>query len=152
MPLLKIKLLLVTFILSMNSFAGVPTEIKKFIDKDGVSISLIDGEKIPDEDGTNCRVTISPYGDDDSIVINSVAYFTPVAHLEGAKRTVKGDTVIFTLNDSGKRPGGSVGCGNVPQLSYKKTVEVKGSTLLIKQKFHCLFEGSTEIITGCKLR
>lgn len=152
MTLLKANLLLMVFAFSMSSFAGVPSEIKKLLNKDGVFISTVNGKTIAQEDGTDCRIVMNPYGGEESISIESVAYFMPVAHMDNAQKEIKDGSIIFTLDDRGQRPGGSAGCGNTPQLSYKKTVEVRGSKLLIKQKFRCLLERSTEIIQGCNIR
>lgn len=133
---------------AQSAFAKLPAEITKLMNKPGTFISEYNGKKT-DDHGTNCEITKSPWGDEDSIVIKSVAYFEPGAHLEGAKRKVSGNAVIYELNDTGKRPGGSV-CGDyVPLLTYKKWVEVHSDRLLIKQAFRCAFERKTEITEGC---
>ncbi len=152
MTIIKVNLLLALIAFSMNSFAALPREVKNLLNKDGEFISMVNGKNVNGEAGTDCRIIMNPYGGDESISIESVAYFTPVAHMDNAKKEIKDGVTLFVLDDSGLRPGGSVGCGNTPQLSYKKTVEVRGSTLIIKQKFRCLLERSTEIIQGCKIK
>lgn len=148
---MKTFLLVSSLFLSLTAVAKVPQEIARLMDQDGTFVSSINGRNIDGENGTSCKITMSPYGGESSIIIDSVAYFTPTAHLDDAKKTIKNDSVIFTLTDTGRRPGGSA-CGDyTPMLSYKKTVEVKGRSLIIRQKFRCLLEGATEIVQGCKL-
>ncbi len=151
---MKKMMFLLAFVVGANAQAGgLPSELSKYLNKSGKFISLIDGKPVNDEHGTSCQVLQSPHGNyEDSIYIQSVAYFAPSAFLDGASKSVneKGVT-IFSLNDSGKRPGGSA-CGDmVPMLSYKKTVEEKGGVLVIRQKIRCMFE-KTEIVQGCDVR
>lgn len=145
----KLSIAILAFSLSLSAFAEIPNEIKNLMNRPGSFISIMDGKEIAHEHGTNCDIQ----GEDSSIEITSVAYFTPVAHLDNAKKeTLRDGTLVLTTTSTGRRPGGSV-CGDmVPLLSYKKTVEVKGNTLLIREKIRCLFEGSTEIIQGCKIK
>src|SRR5690606_33171469 len=133
------------------AFAQVPPEVARLLDRPGTYTSLYNGESYPNEDGGECTISMNPYGGDASIAINAATYFTPVADLDGAEVEYQADRVVYTLNDSGKRPGGSV-CGDItPLLSYKKTVEVFENALFIKQKYRCLFGGSEEIVEGCSL-
>lgn len=146
------KFLVITGLLSsaLQANAGVPIEVKKLMDKEGIFISLVDGKKTND-DGTICEVKMNPYGGESSIVIDSVAYFTPVAHFDQFKKSSKNGIIYFELPDTGRRPGGSV-CGDMtPLLNYKKWVEVGGDSLLIKEQYRCLFEGKTLVVQGCKL-
>lgn len=150
--MIKALTLFTLALLSVNSFAAVPTEVSKFLDKKGVFISLLDGKPVAGENGTECTVRVSPYGDS-SITIDSVAYFTPGAHFKGAVRSQGFDgSVVFELTDSSKRPGGSLACGNDPLLRFKKTVEVNKDTLIIRSKFRCLLSGKAEIVEGCRIQ
>jgi hypothetical protein len=145
----KLTFALIAIAISFSAFAEIPSEIKSLLNRPGSFISIIDGKVKADEQGTNCDLR----AEDSSIEITSIAYFTPVAHLDKAKKEIQRDgTVVFTTTYSGRRPGGSV-CGDTtPLLSYKQTVEVKGNTLVIREKFRCLLEGSTEIVQGCKIK
>lgn len=137
-------------VLSTSAFAGVPSEISSLFGKQGKFVSLYNGKDTQKESGTNCSISISDYGDS-SIQINSVSYFTPVAHLEGSKRTETNGAVVYQLSDNGKRPGGSA-CGDYEMISgYKKTLEVYKDGIIIREKFRCSLIEKNEIVQGCKL-
>jgi hypothetical protein len=130
--------------------AKLPSEIEALLDQQGTYISRYNGEIRRGEYGTRCEVVRSA-DSDTSISINSVAYSNAYAHLSSYKKSVQGDVTIFTLPDSGKRPGGSV-CGDMdPLVNYKKTVEVTRDLLLIKESFRCLLSGKTVIEQACKI-
>jgi len=141
----------VSLLTSLPSFSAVPQEISKLMNKLGVFISYVNGNVYKEDDGTPCQVIMNPYGGESSIAIESRAYDLPVAHLDGAKKSVEDNTVYFKTNETGKRPGGSV-CGDVtPLTSYSKTVEVSGNKLIIREKMRCLLS-KTEIIQGCLVK
>ena len=142
-------------ILLSSSFASanlLPHEIRSYIGKSGKLISTIDGQAVRGEHGNNCTIELSPYNPDmDSVQITAGTYFTPIAHLEGAKKDRVQGGWIFTTTSDGRRPGGSV-CGDmVPLTSYKKTLELQGKTLTIRQVFRCFFEKTT-IVQACVTR
>lgn len=140
-----------SIILSQFSHAAVPGEVEKFLDRDGVFISIHNGKNTADN-GSHCRVVKNPYGEESSIVINSIAYFQPVAHFEKSKKSVSEEIVFFELRENGRRPGGSV-CGDmIPLLSYKKWVEISKDKFLIKQKYRCALERETLIVEGCQIQ
>ena len=138
--------------INVNALAAIPAPVKNLMNKSGKFISTFDGKEYAEEHGADCEVMLNPYGDENSIKIEAGAYFTPVAHFENNhKEKRKGDTIIYEMSDSGKRPGGSI-CGNTPLASYQKTVEVTGNTVSIKQKYRCFLEfKSTEIVQGCRI-
>lgn len=147
----KICLSVISLAFGLNAFAEIPAEIQNLMNKNGTFISKINGKVYTAEDGSSCEIVENPFRKGKSFVIESAAYFQPVVHLDNAQRKVKNGKVIYTLTSSGRRPGGSV-CGDmVPLLSYKKTVEIEGNTLSVRQKYICLGEGPTEILQGCRI-
>lgn len=136
-------------VICSSAFAKVPVEISKLMGKQGTFVSTYNGTDTQHESGTACSIELSPYGDS-SIQINSVSYFTPVAHLDGSTRIESGGAVIYQLSDSGKRPGGSA-CGDYDFISgYKKTLEVYKNGIIIREKFRCSLIEKNEIVQGCK--
>lgn len=153
MKLLNISLTLCACILPLIAQSQLPTSIKNLMDKDGVFFSSFNDKVDEDETGTDCRIIQNPYGDEDSITIESVAYFAPVAHLEKAKLIEsRAGSETYLLDANGKRPGGSV-CGDItPLLSYKKYVDVQDNSLSIRQEYRCLFSSKSIIVQKCSLR
>lgn len=145
-----LSLLSLSFI-SFSLNAQLPAEIAKMAGKEGVFTSLYNGKNVADESGTNCSIEESQYGEG-SVIIESVSYFTPTAHLEGAARSEKRGQVEYVTTSNGKRPGGSV-CGDYsPLTSYTQSVIVSKTSLTIKEKFTCALFDRNEIIATCTLK
>lgn len=146
----KLSLFLLCFI-SFSLNAQLPAEIAKMAGKEGVFTSLYNGKNVADESGTNCSIEESQYGEG-SVIIESVSYFTPTAHLEGAAKSEKRGQVEYVTTSNGKRPGGSV-CGDYsPLTSYTQSVIVSKTSLTIKEKFTCALFDRNEIIATCTLK
>lgn len=131
--------------------AKLPAEIAKLSGRLGTFTSIYNGKSVAAETGTDCKIEESQYGEG-SVVIDSVSYFTPTAHLDGASRSEKNGEVTYVTTSTGKRPGGSV-CGDmIPLTSYKQTVIVTKNSLTIKQKFSCALVDRNEIIETCTVK
>lgn len=145
----KIFLIFLVFVLTLNVFADIPTEIEKLMGKDGVFISIINGKRISNEDGVSCRIV---GGDGSSaVLIDSASSLKPMAHLDGAKKEFSNKKIVYTTEDINQDSNDLLCAANIPLVSYQKIVEVEGSTLLIKQKYRCLLEKSVEVIQGCSI-
>lgn len=134
-------------LISAQAFAKLPSEIDRLASKPGTFTSIYNSKSMP-ESGTNCSIEESAYGEG-SVILQSVSYFTPTAHLDGATRSVRNGVVTYVTTDSGKRPGGSA-CGDyTPLTSYEKSVHVNHNSVTIKQKFRCAIFEKNEIIETC---
>jgi hypothetical protein len=147
----KTIMLAVTIIMiTVEAHATLPTEIARLQGRMGVFTSIFNGKTDASESGTDCKIEESHYGEG-SVEINSAAYFTPTAHLDGAQKTKEKGVTKFITTSSGKRPGGSV-CGDyIPLTSYKQTVTVTANALSINEKYTCGFFDKNESIQTCAL-
>lgn len=131
--------------------ASLPSEIAKLQGRPGTLVTTMNGKIYEPESNINCTVEESQYGEG-SVIIDASTYFTPTAHLDGAERSVKGDTVVYATTSNGKRPGGSV-CGDmVPLTSYKQTVTVTKNSISFREKFSCAVVDRNEIVQTCTLK
>lgn len=139
-------------LISLSAQAKLPTEISKLTGKLGTFTSTFNGKNVDSETGTDCKIEVSEY-DDNTVIIDSVAYFQPTAHLDGAKKSVSSNgDITYETTFNGKRPGGSV-CGDfTPLTSYKQTVIVTKKSVTIKQKFTCALLDRNEIIETCTVK
>lgn len=133
----------------------LPSEVLPFLNLSGTYIHLHQNTPIANEHGRSCEILLNPYADETvpEIIIESGIEFKPVANFSAAqKKRLEDGTVVYHLQDNGKRPGGSV-CGDIgPLIRYSKIVEIRPQILLIRQNIWCLFDGhQTEIIQGCKI-
>ena len=147
----KITLVCALLVLTANAKAALPKEIAGLTGKLGTFTSIYNGKSVADETGTDCKVEASQYGDS-SVVIDSVSYFKPTAHLDGASKSESNGVTTYVTTSSGKRPGGSV-CGDYsPLTSYKQSVIVTKKSLTIKQKFTCAVFDRNEIVETCTIK
>ncbi len=143
----KISLAFLVFVLTLNVLADIPTEIGKLMGKDGLLISEVNGTIISDEDGANCRI-VGGEGSA-SLLIDTEIYLKPTVILNTTRKELINGAAIYFLEDTGAESE-EIMCGKgVPLVSYKKTLEVQGNTLLIRQKYRCLLEKPVEIVQGC---
>jgi hypothetical protein len=147
---MKAALLSLVIFSSMANASGLPKELQTKIGKTGILTTTYKGEVYEAESNIPCEVTTSEYSDT-SIVLESSAYFTPVAHLDEDTTVEKsGNKTIYTLSDSGKRPGGSA-CGDYGVLgSYKKTLEVTSNSVAVREKFTCNLFERNDYLRICK--
>ena len=124
--------------IATSAHAGLPKEMDHLKNRKGTLITTYSGKVYENESNIECSITEAAYDDGtDSVMIDAGSYFPATGFLEGSKKEVKGETIVYTLNDSGKRPGGSA-CGDMsPLTSYKKTVTVTKNSLTIREKFTC---------------
>lgn len=147
------KTILLTALLAFPALskAELPSEIQNLAGRLGTFTSIYNGKNIEKETGTDCKIEESRYGSG-SVVIDSVTYFTPTAHLEGAKRTEKNGVITYVTASNGKRAGGSI-CGDfIPLTSYKQSVIVTKNSLTLKQNYSCAFFERHEIIESCTVK
>lgn len=139
--------------IATTAHAGLPKEMNHLKGRTGTLITTFSGKVYASESNIECSVTEATYDDGtDSVMIDAASYFPATGFLEGSKKSVKGDSIVYTLNDSGKRPGGSA-CGDmVPLTSYKKTVEVTKNSLTIREKFTCAVFDRNDYIRTCTLK
>ena len=147
----KISILCALLILTSNANAALPKEIAKLQGKPGILVTVQNGKVYDNESNINCTIEESQYGEG-SVIIEAGTYFTPTAHLDGAKKEVSGDTVVYTTTSNGKRPGGSA-CGDmIPLTSYKKTLTVTKNSISIREKFSCAIIDRYDIVQTCTLK
>lgn len=148
---IKISLSLPLLFLATTAFAELPSEVSKFVGKEGQFVSLYNGKETA-ESGGSCKIKIHEF-DKNTVSIEAGTYFSITADLEGATRSVAGNkVVVYKLKDHGKRPGGSV-CGDfVPLTSYTKTLEVSENVMVVRQKYRCGFFDKNDIMEVCDLR
>lgn len=147
---MKAALLSIALLSSMANASNLPKELQSKIGKTGTLTTTNKGEVYEVESNLPCEVAVSE-NSDSSIVLEASVYFTPVAHLD-EETTVErsGNKSIYTLNDSGKRPGGSA-CGDYGILSsYKKTLEVTNNSVAIREKFTCNLFEKHDYVRICK--
>lgn len=147
---MKAALLSLALLSSIANASDLPKELQSKIGKTGTLTTTYEGKVYESESNIPCVVTTSEYSDT-SIVLDASVYFTPVAHLDEETTVEKNGTkTIYTLNDSGKRPGGSV-CGDYGILSsYKKTLEVTNNSVAIREKFTCNLFERNDYLRICK--
>lgn len=147
----KLSVLCTLLILASNANAALPKEIAKLQGRPGFLVTTQDGKVYENESNIDCTIEESLYGEG-SLIIEAGTYFTPTAHLDGAKKEVSGTTVIYTTKSNGKRPGGSV-CGDMsPLTSYKQTVTVTAKSLSIREKFSCAIFDRNDVVQTCTLK
>lgn len=135
-------------LISLSAQAKVPNEVSKLDGRLGKFTSVYNGKINSSESGTDCKLEIGP---NNTIVIDSVAYFVPTADFDGAIRTEENGEVVYETNYNGKKPGGSV-CGTHVQLtSYKQYVIIRKNSVTIKQQYSCAYS-SKEITETCTIR
>lgn len=137
--------------LAISAHASLPSEITALLNKTGTLSSIYNGKAVRDEDGNTCEIKKSPY-DENTITIEAGLYFTPNANLDGAKREIKNNQVIYTTTYSGKRPGGSE-CGDYSKMTgFKEQVIVKENSIAIVKTFRCNLIEKVEMIEECKIQ
>lgn len=139
--------------IATTAHAGLPKELNHLKNRKGTLVTTYSGEVYESESNIECSITEATYDDGtDSVMINAASYFPATGFLEGSKKEIKGDSILYTLDDNGKRPGGSA-CGDaVPLTSYKKTVTATKNSLTIREKFTCAIFDRNDYIRTCTLK
>lgn len=137
--------------IATSAHAALPSEMADLQGRPGTLVTTMSGKVLERESNIDCTIEESDYGEG-SVILSAGTYFTPTAHLDDAKREVKGSTVTYTTTSNGKRVGGSV-CGDIaPLTSYKQTVIVTPTSLTIREKFTCAIFDRNDIVTTCTLK